>query len=60
MGFGKKYGNLVYDIWKDTKVVCTLSSIHKGHSDHTVKQRVKKNKKREDVRRYKSQFQTPM
>ena len=41
-GVWKRIGDLVYNIWKDTKVVCTLSSIHNGHSDHTVKRRKKK------------------
>ena len=35
-GVWKRDGDLVYNIWKDTKVVCTLSTIHNGHSDNTV------------------------
>ena len=41
-GVWKRDGDLVYNIWKDTKVVCTVSTIHNGHSDNTVKQRKKK------------------
>ena len=36
-GVWKRDGDLIYNIWKDTKVDCTLSTIHKGHSDNTVK-----------------------
>lgn len=34
-------GVLVFNLWKDTKVVCTLSTVDKGHSDNLVKRRVK-------------------
>ena len=34
-------GVLVFNLWKDTKVVCTLSTAHKQHSDNRVNRRVK-------------------
>ena len=33
--------SIVYNLWKDTKVVCTASTVHSGNSDHQVKRRVK-------------------
>ena len=44
-GVWKRDGGLLYNIWKDTKVVCTLSTIHNGHSDNNVKRRKKKNRR---------------
>ena len=34
-------GVLVFNLWKDDKVVCTLSTVDKGHSDNLVNRRVK-------------------
>ena len=34
--------SIVYNLWKDTKVVYTASTAHSGISDHQVKRRVKK------------------
>ena len=34
--------SIVYNLWKDTKMVCTASTVHSGNSDHQVKRRVKK------------------
>ena len=34
-------GVLVFNLWKDIKVVCTLSTVYKGHFDNKVNRRVK-------------------
>ena len=35
-------GTIVFNVWKDTKVVCTASTIHTGNASHQVKRKVKK------------------
>ena len=34
--------SILYNVWKDTKVVCVASTVHRGNADNKVKRRVKK------------------